>query len=109
MRMMREKGGPEAMGKRFGGPQEMFRAMMGNVQGDDRLAKYTTPELRSLFDDWLGQLEEEIGALSQSLETVTPETVAKAFKISVESAACILDRLAQKESRQKEGSDGMDE
>jgi hypothetical protein len=116
MRMMREKGGPAAMGKGFGGPQEMFRAMMGNGQEDDRLAKYSTPELHALFNDWLAQLEEEIGTLSESIETVTPEIVAEAFKISVESAACILDRLGKKESaggknasRRKEGSNGMDE
>ena len=97
MRNMQSQGCPESMGRKFGGPQEMFRTMMGNVQEDDRLAKYATKELRCLFNDWLLQLEEEVISLSDTQETLTPEMVAESFKISIESATFILDRLAQKQ------------
>jgi hypothetical protein len=78
--------------------------MMCDTQKDDALGSYGTPELHSLFNDWLLQLEEEIIALSEHHEVGTPEAVAESLKISVESATFILDRLAQKQS-----SDGKKE
>jgi ABC-type sulfate transport system substrate-binding protein len=112
---MKEGCGKEAMGKMFGGPDEMFKTMTSGAQKTDELAKYATSELRALFEDWLIQLEEEIIALAEKREMTKPEEVAEAFKISKESAIFILDKLVQKGkikisgiSIQKEDDNGND-
>jgi hypothetical protein len=94
---MREKGCAGGMGEKFSGPKEMFRFMMGDASKNDELAKYATPELRSLFEDWLLQLEEEIVAFTETRDAVKPEEVAEAFKISKESAIFLMNKLCQKE------------
>lgn len=115
MRFMKEKGSAEGMGETFGSPKEMFRSMMGDGSEKDELAKYTTPELRALFEDWLLQMEEEINAFTKTRDTIAPEEVAEAFKISRESAIFLMDKIAQKEkldiggrSDQKEEFHGND-
>ena len=115
MRFMKEHKGTGAMGEKFSGPQQMFRAMMGDTQKADDLAAYGTPELRALFEDWLLQLEEEIIVFAKERDTVKPEEVADTFKISRDSAIFVLDKLARKNkinidnsSAPKEDSDGND-
>ncbi len=60
------------------------------------IAKYATPELRSLFEDWLIQLEDEIVAFAKDINSISPEDVSSEFKISKESAIFVLGKLAQK-------------
>jgi hypothetical protein len=100
---MKEKGCTGPMEEKFSGPREMFRFMMGDVSKNDELAKYATPELRSLFEDWLLQLEEEIITFTKTRDAVKPEELAEAFKISRESAIFLMSKLCQ-----KEGSNGND-
>jgi hypothetical protein len=115
MRFMKERKGTGTMGEKFGGPQQMFRAMMGDTQKDDDLAAYGTSELRALFEDWLLQLEEEIIVFAKKRDTVKPEDVADTFKISRDSAIFVLDKLVRKgkinvndSSAPKEDLDGND-
>jgi hypothetical protein len=63
---------------------------------DDELAKYSTPELRVLFNEWLIQLEQEVSEFIKNNENNRVEAVAKEFKISGESAGYILTRLSDK-------------
>ena len=115
MRFMKEHGGADASGEKFGNQWEMCRPMMKDAMKTDDLATYATPELRALFEDWLIQLEEEIIAFAKNREKIKPEDVADAFKISRDSAIFVLSKLAQKQkinidgiSAQKEDSDGND-
>ena len=62
----------------------------------DDIAKYATPELRTLFEDWLIQLEDEIISFAKDRDKITPDDVAAEFKISKESAIFVLSKLAQK-------------
>jgi hypothetical protein len=96
MRFMKKNGSSELTGEKYCGPHGMFKSVMGDTPKDDALETYGTPELRSLFNDWLLQLEEEITTLLEQCEAVTPEAVAESLKISVESATFILDKLAQR-------------
>ena len=41
----------------------MFQNMMGQESQTDDFANYITPELTTLFKDWLAQMEEKIIAL----------------------------------------------
>jgi predicted HTH transcriptional regulator len=96
MEFMKDRGCSGAMGRKFGGPAEMFRSVMGDALNTDESAKYATQELRTLFEDWLIQLEEEIMSFKNDRDTVTPEEVANEFKISRDSAVFVLSKLAQK-------------
>ncbi len=62
----------------------------------NEIAEYATPELRTLFEDWLIQLEDEIIKLAKDKESITPEDVSNEFKISKQSAIFVLGKLAQK-------------
>ena len=115
MRVMKEHGRSDAMGEKFGGPGRMCGPMAGAAFNTDDLAKYATPELRTLFEDWLIQMEEEILDFAKSRKSVNPDEVAEAFKISRESAIFLLSKLAQKEkididgiTSRKEDHDGND-
>jgi hypothetical protein len=70
--------------------------MTSGAKKSDELAKYATPELRALFEDWLIQLEEEIIAFAEKHEVTKPEEIAKAFKVSKESATFLFEKLIQK-------------
>ncbi len=96
MRFMKEHGFSEAVGEKFGGPEEMCRSMMGHDLKTEELEKSAPPELRALFDDWLLQLEEEIIAFAKGRDGVTAEQVVDEFKISKKSATFLLGRLAKK-------------
>jgi hypothetical protein len=93
---MKNRGGMETMGGKPGGPRGMFESMMGHASKPDDLAEYATPELRTLFEDWLLQLEEEIVSFASDRDAVTPDDVAEEFKVSRDSAVFLLKKLAQK-------------
>jgi hypothetical protein len=96
MEMMKNKGPGPMGGGRCHPPSSRCGSITGQALDTDELAKYATPELRTLFEDWLLQLEEEIVAFTRNKEAVSPEEVAGEFKLSRESAIFILDKLAQK-------------
>ncbi|MEW6721440.1 MAG: helix-turn-helix domain-containing protein [Thermodesulfobacteriota bacterium] len=82
------------MGEGFN-PMEMCRGMVGSVTRSAEMAAYATPELRGLFEEWLGQIEAEILEFLKGKDTVTPEEVAERFKLSKESAVFLVSKLAR--------------
>lgn len=82
------------MGEGFS-PMEMCRQMTQAVQKASEMAAYGTPELRGLFEDWLRQVQEEILEFVSKKGVVNAEEVAESFKISLESSAFILAKLAR--------------
>jgi len=115
-------GGPMAdmmsvmMGGKSGGMISMMRNMMSGMSGDAEisempwdicknmmshlgkasdLAAYATPELRTLFEEWLEQINNEIVEFIKKEGAADPATLADQFKISKESIHFILGKLAQ--------------
>jgi hypothetical protein len=82
------------MGEGFN-PMEMCRGMVGSITKSAELATYATPELRVLFEEWLGQIEAEILEFLKGREAVTPEIVAEQFKLSKDSAVFLLSKMAR--------------
>lgn len=82
------------MGEGFS-PMEMCREMTQAVKKASEMAAYGTPELRGLFEDWLRQVEEEILEFVKAKGRVDAEAIAQKFKISLESSAFVLGKLAR--------------
>ena len=76
----------------------MFKERMMNRDPDHQSTTaemdYGSEELKALFSDWLLQLEEEIVSLAGKEKKISVTKVAFEFKISEQSAAFILERLA---------------
>jgi hypothetical protein len=82
------------MGEGFN-PMEMCKGMIGSITKSAEMATYATPELRALFEEWLGQIETEIVEFLEGREAVAPEDVAEHFKLSKESAVFLVSKLAR--------------
>ena len=92
------KKGMEMKEKMMGGgfnPQEMCRQMTSAVTKAAEMGSYATPEVRALFEDWVGEVEKEIVAFVKANNQVAPATIAEKLKISEESAIFFISRLAQ--------------
>ncbi len=76
-------------------PWDMYKKMMGNIGKASDLAAYATPELRTLFEEWLEQINDEVVAFIKTEGNADPATLAEKFKISKESMHYILGKLAQ--------------
>jgi hypothetical protein len=77
-------------------PMDMCRQMMSSMRQSSDIATFATPEIRSLFEEWVRQIEEEIEEYITKNSTSEPGIIASHFKISKESAIYFLSRLAQK-------------
>jgi len=89
MKMMQQM-----MGEGFS-PMEMCRQMTQAVMRASETAAYATPELRGLFDSWLQEVEHEaLSVIGETGETGVAQ-LAERLKISFESAAFLLCKLAQ--------------
>lgn len=84
----------EMMGEGFN-PMEMCKGMIDSITKSAEMATYATPELRALFEEWLGQIEAEILEFLKGQKAVTPENVADHFKLSKKSAVFLLAKLAR--------------
>lgn len=82
------------MGEGFN-PMEMCKNMIGSITKSAEMAAYTTPELRALFEEWLGQIETEILEFLKGRDAVAPEEVGEHFKVSKESVVFLLSKLAR--------------
>ncbi|MGD0339499.1 MAG: hypothetical protein ABSB78_12020 [Bacteroidota bacterium] len=77
-------------------PMEMCKQMMSSMRQSSEIATFATPEIRSLFEDWVRQIEDEIEQYIDKNVSCQPDILASHFKISKESVLYILSRLAQK-------------
>jgi hypothetical protein len=76
-------------------PVEMSKEVISAVSHSYELATYSTPELRGLFNDWMGEIEREILGFLGNRKKVDPGEVASHFKLKRESAIFILGKLAR--------------
>jgi len=72
------------------------KKFMSSMSESVETAKFATPEIRGLFDEWAQQVEEEILQFVKKEGKADPEQIAKHFKLSVDSAIFFLTRLAKK-------------
>ncbi len=90
---------PKMMGTMMGGgegPMDMCQKMMGSFQETAESAKFATPEVRNLFEEWSAQIEEEIYEFIKTAGEVNPEKIAEHFKLSKDSIMYFLKKLAEK-------------
>jgi len=80
-----------------GGPMQMCKDMTSSIKKTASLAAFATPELHALFSEWLEGKEKEV------LDTVARSGkhdlagIAKALKLTPESTAYLLARMAAEE------------
>jgi hypothetical protein len=72
----------------------MSKEVLAVASHSYEMATYSTPELRNLFNDWMGAIEEEIVDFLRERETVNPDEVAVKFRLKKESIIFILGKLA---------------
>ena len=77
-------------------PWDMCKKMMTNMSDGVEIAKFATPELRGMFDEWLAQIEEEVLNYIKSMDAIDIDKISENFKLSNDSVTYILTRLAQK-------------
>lgn len=68
--------------------------MKGFVEAQ-KLGTYATPEVRTLFEDWVKEMEQAVLDFVGEAATTDPEEVAQHFKLSKESAIFFLSKLAR--------------
>lgn len=76
-------------------PVEMSKEVISAISHSYELATYSTPELRGLFNDWLGEIEREIMEFLADRNTVDPDEVAQHFRLERGSVIFILSKLAR--------------
>ena len=54
-----------------------------------------TPEVRALFEDWVGEVEQEIMTFVKANNQLAPASIAEQLKISEDSIIFFISRLAQ--------------
>ncbi len=76
-------------------PMEMSKEVLSAVSHSYELATYSTPEIRELFNDWMGEIEREILEFLKDRDTVDPDEAAAHFRLRRESIIFILGKLAR--------------
>lgn len=76
-------------------PLEMSKELISAFSHSYELATYSTPELRTLFNDWLSEIEQEVVSFLKDRHRVDPDEVAGHLRIGRESAIFILSKLAR--------------
>lgn len=88
------------MGKKGDGnskmPMDMCGEMMSGFKETANTAKFATPELRNLFDEWCQQIEKEILSFIKEKNSIKIDDLAAKFNLSEESLKYLLSRLASK-------------
>ncbi len=96
MGMMQSMMGGKGQAEKGFNPMDMCRNMMGSFQETAASAKFATPEVRNLFEEWAVQIEDEIHVFIQKENEINLEKISEHFKLSKESVIYFLKRLADK-------------
>ncbi len=76
-------------------PIAMCQAMMTSVAKSAELGAYATPEVRTLFEEWAGSVEQEVLTVLKTRGQVDLSQLAAQLKISPESALYFLGKLVR--------------
>ena len=77
-------------------PWDMCCEMMTGMKETANTAKFATPELRGLFDDWCQQIEKEVLDFIKEKKSIRIDEMAEKFSLSEDSIKYLLSRLANK-------------
>lgn len=77
-------------------PWDMCSEMMTGIRETANTARFATPELRGLFDEWCQQIEKEILDFTREKGTIMVDDLKEKFGLSEESIKYLLSRLADK-------------
>jgi predicted transcriptional regulator len=77
-------------------PWDMCCEMMTGMKETANSAKFATPELRGLFEEWCQQIEKEILDFIKEKKSIKVDEMAAKFNLSEESIKYLLSRLASK-------------
>jgi hypothetical protein len=75
-------------------PWDMCCDMMTGMKETASAAKFATPELRGLFDEWCQQIEKEILDFIKEMKSIKVDEIAEKFNLSEESIKYLLSRMA---------------
>ena len=90
--------GMEMMGgEEGGGPIQMCKDMTSSIKKTASMAAFATPELHSLFSEWLEGKEKEVLDRVAKPGKHNLAAIAKALKLTPESTAYLLARMAAEE------------
>ena len=73
----------------------MSKEVLSAISHSYDISTYSTPELRSLFNEWLSEIEIETLEFLKDKKRVDPEEVALHLKLERESIIFILSKLAR--------------
>lgn len=73
----------------------MSKEVLAAISHSYELGSYATPELRSMFNDWLGEIELRVKDFVGRRSRVDPRELATHFKLTTESILFILGKLAR--------------
>lgn len=76
-------------------PIDMSKEVLSAINHSYELASYATPELRGLFNDWLGEIELRVIAFVNRRQQADPKELADHFKLTTESIIFVLGKLAR--------------
>lgn len=96
MMMGKKSGNNEKSNEGSKMPWDMCSEMMTGMKETASTAKFSTPELRGLFDDWCQQIEKEMLDFIKEKKSIKVEEMAEKFSLSEESIKYLLGRLANK-------------
>ena len=77
-------------------PWDMCKEMMSGFKETANTAKFATPELRGLFEEWCQQIEKEILNFVKEKNSIKIDELTEKFSLSEESIKYLLTRLAKK-------------
>ncbi len=75
-------------------PMEMCKEMASSVAKASEMSFYATPEIRSMFEEWLESVEDEIFDYIRIEGEINLQKIAGRFKISESAAQFFLNHLA---------------
>jgi len=93
MEMMKKMMG----GGEGGGPMQMCKDMTSSIKKTASLAAFATPELHTLFSEWLDGKEKEVLEIIAKPGKHGLAGIAETLKLTPESTAYLLARMAAEE------------
>lgn len=85
-------------------PLDMSKEVVSIVSHSYEMATYSTPELRGIFNDWMGEIENEVLEYLKDRKKMDHNEVADHFRLKPESAIFILSKLAREGKIKMEAS-----
>jgi hypothetical protein len=76
-------------------PKNLCRQMVTAIDEDAALESLANPEIRTLFIDWMEELEKEILSYGEGKGDLSPKDLTDHFKISKQGAEFLLEKLKQ--------------